>query len=419
VSGRRLLSRRVALLASAVIGAWLIVLLAGFNVYIDRKLRGDLASSLRVRAQAAVATLVIDRGRITGVRDVAHDADLDNGVWVIANGQPVAGSAVGAAPSLVTAAASRPAGAVSRPGEQLLYVEPVTRSGKRIGAVVVAASTDGIHNAAVITLLSSLVVGGLLLAGVYLVIRQTITRALSPVADMTGQAEAWSIDDPGRRFGDTQRFAELATLAHTLDALLDRVAAVLRHERALTGDLSHELRTPLARIKAETELVVGVDGKADEQAIAGIRESTARMERIIDALLTSARTEHAADQGRCAVGQAIGAALEACHRDDVEVTVVTTPPDLHAGVDFAVCERIIAPLVDNGARFAKDRLAIHAHASDGRVHIDVTNDGPPLPDRARMRPIRADTTVRGLASPWRGGSRGPRTVTCFSASSTR
>jgi signal transduction histidine kinase len=197
---------------------------------------------------------------------------------------------------------------------------------------------------------------------------------------MTGQAEAWSIDDPGRRFGDTQRFAELATLAHTLDALLDRVAAVLRHERALTGDLSHELRTPLARIKAETELVVGVDGKADEQAIAGIRESTARMERIIDALLTSARTEHAADQGRCAVGQAIGAALEACHRDDVEVTVVTTPPDLHAGVDFAVCERIIAPLVDNGARFAKDRLAIHAHASDGRVHIDVTNDGPPLPD---------------------------------------
>ena len=53
----------------------------------------------------------------------------------------------------------------------------------------------------------------------------------------------------------TPRPDELGELARTFDALLDRVAASLRHEQRLSAELSHELRTPLARIVAEIELL--------------------------------------------------------------------------------------------------------------------------------------------------------------------
>jgi signal transduction histidine kinase len=208
---------------------------------------------------------------------------------------------------------------------------------------------------------------------------------------MTAQAEAWSVDDPGRRFGETQRFEELASLAHTLDALLDRVAGVLRHERALTGELSHELRTPLARIKAEAELLVGADGRADQQAIAGINESTALMERIIDTLLTSARTENAAEQGRCAVERAITAAVEPWRRGDIEVSVDVRPADLHAGVDLDICERIVAPIIDNAHRFAASSIDIRARSASGQVEITISNDGPALAEEMTETVFRPGT----------------------------
>jgi signal transduction histidine kinase len=235
--------------------------------------------------------------------------------------------------------------------------------GKRVGAVVVAAETDGLHRARVLTLAGSIVVGSLLLAGVYLVMRLTVARALRPVADMAARAADWSIGDPNRRFGEPQKYLELTTLGHSLDALLDRVSGVLRHEQALTGELSHELRTPLARITAEAELLARSGTKGTREAIVGIQEGCARMERIIDTLLTSARADSAAPW----------------RRDGVHIAVGVEPDDLHAGVDLNVCERIIAPIVDNAVRFARNGVSLTADATDGAVRLDISNDGPALP----------------------------------------
>lgn len=63
---------------------------------------------------------------------------------------------------------------------------------------------------------------------------------------MSAQAGRWSADQVERRFGSQRRPAELAELAGTLGGMLDRISAVLRHERQLSAELSHELRTPRA-----------------------------------------------------------------------------------------------------------------------------------------------------------------------------
>ena len=69
---------------------------------------------------------------------------------------------------------------------------------------------------------------------------------------MTDDAAAWSDHDLDRRFDRGEPYDELTRLAATLDALLERLSASLRHEQRLTAELSHELRTPLAKIAAET-----------------------------------------------------------------------------------------------------------------------------------------------------------------------
>src|SRR5437868_11169455 len=68
---------------------------------------------------------------------------------------------------------------------------------------------------------------------------------------MTRQAADWSEHDLDHRFALGAPHDELTELAATLDGLLDRLAASLRHERRFSAELSHELRTPLARVLAE------------------------------------------------------------------------------------------------------------------------------------------------------------------------
>src|SRR5436189_242704 len=63
-----------------------------------------------------------------------------------------------------------------------------------------------------------------------------IDRALRPVANMTRQAADWSEHDLDRRFALGPAHDELTRLASTLDGLLERLSASLRHEQRLSAE---------------------------------------------------------------------------------------------------------------------------------------------------------------------------------------
>ena len=86
--------------------------------------------------------------------------------------------------------------------------------------------------------------------------RWMLNSAFRPVVKMTNNAEAWSSEDLDRRFDMGPPHDELTQLAHTLDGMLDRLAASLRREQRFSAEVSHQLRTPLAKIKAEAELAL-------------------------------------------------------------------------------------------------------------------------------------------------------------------
>jgi signal transduction histidine kinase len=270
---------------------------------------------------------------------------------------------------------------VDDPGTKL-FALPLTHGARRVGTVVVAESLSAYDRTKAVALVASLALGAFVLIAVYFVTWLSIGRALRPVNEMTRSAAEWSERDMDRRFGPAPRPDELGRLAATFDALLDRLAASLRHEQRLSAELSHELRTPLAGIVAEVELLQRRERspEARAEALATVARSAEQMRRILDTLMAAARAETAARTGR----STLGPTLEGLVADwqaplaerGVALEVAPTPGGLEVGADAGVVERVIAPLLDNASRHARSQVIIGAGRSNGRVLVRVHDDGP-------------------------------------------
>nr|WP_255480347.1 HAMP domain-containing sensor histidine kinase [Quadrisphaera sp. RL12-1S] len=203
---------------------------------------------------------------------------------------------------------------------------------------------------------------------------------------MSAQVDRWSTDDPEQRLGQDHRPTELAELSSTLDGLLARIAAVLRHERLLTAELSHELRTPLAQLQAELDWLRSGSRTAQEreESLAALDASAGRMRAVVDALLASARTSSAAP-GRCDVASALAAAVQevtgppGSHDDGGPAVTLDLAEGLAAGVEAALLERAVAPLLSNAVRHARGRVAVSARREGHDVVVSVRDDGAGIP----------------------------------------
>jgi signal transduction histidine kinase len=219
-----------------------------------------------------------------------------------------------------------------------------------------------------------------------------IGRALGRVRDLTRSAAEWSEHDDPRRFGSTPQPDELGELARTLDSLMDRVAASLRHEQRLSAELSHELRTPLARIIGEVELLERRERSAEErgEAYTAIARSANQMSEILETLMAAARADAGLGTGRSELTSTLQSlrrrweeSTDAAH--PVALELDTGGSRLVAGVDREVIERILSPLLDNGRRHARSRVRVDACEQEGRLVVTVSDDGPGIPADARER----------------------------------
>lgn len=85
---------------------------------------------------------------------------------------------------------------------------------------------------------------------------------------------------------------ELAPLVHAMNRLLDRVSALLEHERRLTADAAHEMRTPLAALKAQWDVARrSADPAERAQAAINVEAGIDRLSHLVSQLLTMSRLE--------------------------------------------------------------------------------------------------------------------------------
>ncbi|TDT98117.1 signal transduction histidine kinase [Streptomyces sp. 846.5] len=373
---------RLALLALAMAAVWVTGLTLAFNLVLDNQLRQQADQQLRARAAAIATTVTVQADGTVTVQETSGDNILDTGVWIYqgstnierpnadASLQRAADGLAGASGRFVTVGGSR------------MYAVALTHAGHQVGTVVTQASLSAYTFTSRAALAGSTTLGLLLLGCVYLVARTVVGRALRPVAEMSAIAAQRSEQGIHEHFGTEGRPAELAELGANLDALLDRMAAVLRDEQRLTAELSHELRTPLARICAETEWLTGRPRSAAEQRAAhqAIGEAAARMQDICRTLLTEARPGVGPRPGRCQAREVLDALARqsrAEHPDAAPITVGGGTGTV--GVPAALLERIVAPLLDNARRYADTRITVDYRAAADRAEIAVGDDGPGVP----------------------------------------
>ncbi|MEU3345383.1 HAMP domain-containing sensor histidine kinase [Streptomyces sp. NPDC006700] len=388
----RTLRGRLSLVALTTAALLMTVLTVAFNVVTDRHLEHQADQELRTRA-AAVATTVDTSGPRIRVVESANDELLDANVWIYAGTRLLEWPPSTTAHSPLARAAVRLAAAggracttvpVQNQPDVRLCSQPV--SGHHAAATVVTALNLAPYQSSADTLLlASLALDAVMLACTYGLTRLAVGRALRPVRTMTDQATQRSAVASDERFGVAEQPAELARLGASLDALLDRIRAVLRHERQLTAELSHELRTPLSRIIMELDWWRSRPRSAAETRATHevIDEAAQSMRTICDTLLHEARENAVAPSA--VPGTAEVVPVLRCLVQDlgtgpgVRAFVEATDPDLKAGTAPALLERIVSPLLANAARYAHSRVTVSARREQAAVRIDVTDDGPGVP----------------------------------------
>jgi two-component system OmpR family sensor kinase len=166
---------------------------------------------------------------------------------------------------------------------------PVRFGGEVRGVFVVAAALeaerDEVEDAvrlAALVLLSVLLIASALawvVAG----------RVLAPLRLLAETARSIGESDLTRRI-PASGSDEIAELARTFNAMLDRLEAAFASQRAFVSDASHELRTPITIIRGHLELL-GDDPDERRETIALVTDELDRMGRFVDDLLTLAKAE--------------------------------------------------------------------------------------------------------------------------------
>ena len=110
-----------------------------------------------------------------------------------------------------------------------------------------------------------------------------------PAAALGDTARSISETDLSRRIPVTGN-DEIAELARTFNAMLDRLERAFATQRAFVSDASHELRTPITIVRGHLELL-GDDPEERRETVALVTDELDRMSRFVDDLLLLARAE--------------------------------------------------------------------------------------------------------------------------------
>ncbi|WP_052865375.1 sensor histidine kinase [Streptomyces niger] len=383
----RTLRGRLSLAALTVAALVMVFLTAAFNLMVRHHLQRQADDELYARA-AAVAATVDTSGAVPRVLEVPDDTLLDTNAWIYVRDRLIEQPPSTSTTSPLTRAAGgllrrgrHRCTTMSADGPVRLCARPVPAR-KDTVTVVTALHLTPYQELADILLVGSLALDAVTLIGTYVMTQLVVGRALRPVRTMTDQATHRSAIASEERFGTLDRPAELARLGMSLDVLLDRTRAVLRHERQLTGELSHELRTPLSRIIAELDWWQARPRSATETLAThhAIADAARCMHTICDTLLRDAQDSATTVPGTADTVPSLHGLAETLPAPADTTIVITGPTEpVFAEVMPALLQRIVSPLLTNALRYARSTVTVLAHQGPGTVRIDVTDDGPGVP----------------------------------------
>jgi len=256
-----------------------------------------------------------------------------------------------------------------------------------------AARSGAAHQLAEAGLDNVLFIGGAILMVAFVAASWLLARAaLRPVERLRRRAGELgdSVDAdllPVDASGD-----EIAQLAATLNAFLQRIRLSVDREKQMVSDAAHELRTPLAALRTQLELAH--DDFDDPEALrlefVAAEASVARLSSLAGNLLELARLEQAPGLGSitdAAVTDELGEAIDRARLLAVPKDArIGFSSDLPAGTSYPLDRATLGRLLDN---LLSNAVAAIAHG--GSIQVDVAagaraavitvrDDGPGVPE---------------------------------------
>jgi signal transduction histidine kinase len=295
------------------------------------------------------------------------------------------------------------------PGRYRALARPAPRRGQPSVLVTVeslAPADRSVHRVVVLFLIGGPAALLLTAAGGWWLAR----KALRPVERMTEQADLLGAESLDGRLEVPRTEDEVARLARTLNAMLDRVERGVEDKRRLIADASHELRSPLAVMRSELDVALaepGLDPDARE-VLESAREEVDRMSRLVGDMLTLSTI----DEGRLALVERPVDLLEVAGTVAARVRPgdharVTGEPAWAVG-DSMRLEQAVGNLLDNALEFGPPgaEALIETWRDGGEVGITVTDGGPGVPADQRERIFERFVRLDEARGRKRGGGLG-------------
>jgi signal transduction histidine kinase len=286
----------------------------------------------------------------------------------------------------VTRLVQRHGSGTAPPGATLSVTPESLASGQaraqQLGALAVHVNNNDLHQlligsafALAIMVVASMALGWLL-AG----------RVLRPLQTITSAARAISASNLHERLALDGPNDELRELGDTFDELLGRLESSFEAQRQFVANASHELRTPLTLERAILEVTL-----ADPAAnVATLRAACERVltigeqqERMIDALLTLARSESRVARSEPLRLQSVLSTVLGERREELErrgLRLQTNGEDAPITGDPRLIERLVANLIDNAIHHntADGWVSATTTVEDGQAVLRVRNSGPTI-----------------------------------------
>ncbi|WP_329301892.1 HAMP domain-containing histidine kinase [Streptomyces sp. NBC_00659] len=213
-------------------------------------------------------------------------------------------------------------------------------------------------------------------------------RVLAPLRTMTSAARRISADNLRQRLAVPGPEDELKAMADTFDDVLGRLEGAFEAQKQFVANASHELRTPLTLQQAIVDVALADPGASVESLRAAclrVRAAGQEQERLIDALLTLARSQRG---------------LQCREFVDLAETVRELLPDGGPGTggprvradlgsapvlgDPQLIERLVVNLADNAVRHntlgdQESWVQLWTGTEAGRPVLRIDNTGPVIP----------------------------------------
>lgn len=214
-------------------------------------------------------------------------------------------------------------------------------------------------------------------------------RGLRPLGDVADTVRRIRPTSLGQRVSLANVPAELADLASSFNAMMDRLEDSFDRLSRFSADIAHELRTPIHNLRGTTEVALGQARTAAEyrDVLVSNLEESGRISRLIDNLLFIARAENprtAIQRVEMNVADELATILDfyTALADEAGVTLsLKSDGALTASLDRSLFQRAVGNLLENALAYTPrgGSVLLRASARDATLTVTVQDTGAGIP----------------------------------------